>query len=155
LERRLERFRQRYGLPGVAAAVVRGTRGIITGVAGVRRWQGESAIQLEDRLHIASCTKAWTATLAAIAVRKGQLVMPDAARRSKCSRSMRHGSFPDVCGRQAHPLLDWRPRQVRGRVRAVIVPEPDVAVVIASNSGDAGSGTRELWPELVESFATG
>jgi CubicO group peptidase (beta-lactamase class C family) len=39
-------------------------------------------------------------------------------------------------------------------VRIVIVPEHDAAVVMASNSGDAGRATRELWPKLVQQFAT-
>ena len=39
-------------------------------------------------------------------------------------------------------------------VRIAIVPEHDAAVVIASNSGDAGRATRELWPHLVQRFAT-
>ncbi|MBA2627362.1 MAG: hypothetical protein H0U85_05065 [Gemmatimonadales bacterium] len=34
-------------------------------------------------------------------------------------------------------------------VRIVILPTHDVAVVIASNSGDAGPATRQLWPEMV------
>lgn len=73
LEKVLERVRHQHRLPGLAAAVVRGTRGIVSAVTGVRRWSGESKIQLADRFHIASCTKSWTATLAAIAVQKGQL----------------------------------------------------------------------------------
>ena len=40
-------------------------------------------------------------------------------------------------------------------VRIVIVPEHDTAVVIASNSGDAGPATKELWPRLVQQFAQG
>lgn len=69
----LERVRREYELPGLAAAVVSGTRGIVSGVTGVRRWRSQSNIQLEDRFHIASCTKSWTAMLAAIAVQKGQI----------------------------------------------------------------------------------
>lgn len=69
----LERIRREYELPGLAAAVVSGTRGIVSGVTGVRRWRSQSNIQLEDRFHIASGTKSWTATLAAIAVQKGQI----------------------------------------------------------------------------------
>jgi CubicO group peptidase (beta-lactamase class C family) len=38
-------------------------------------------------------------------------------------------------------------------VRIVIVPEHDAAVVIASNSGDAGPAASELWPRLVQQFA--
>jgi CubicO group peptidase (beta-lactamase class C family) len=73
LEIVLERVRREYELPGLAAAVVSGTRGIVSGVTGVRRWRSQSNIQLEDRFHIASVTKSWTATLAAIAVQKGQI----------------------------------------------------------------------------------
>ena len=39
--------------------------------------------------------------------------------------------------------------------RIVVLPERDAAVVVASNSGDAGPATRELWPTLVQRFATG
>ena len=73
LEVVLERVRQDYELPGLAAAVVRGKRGTVDGVTGVRRWSGQSKLQLQDRFHIASCTKSWTATLAAIAVQKRRL----------------------------------------------------------------------------------
>jgi CubicO group peptidase (beta-lactamase class C family) len=45
----------------------------MSGVAGVRRWRDEARLQLDDRFHIASCTKSWTATLAAIAVQQGRL----------------------------------------------------------------------------------
>ena len=38
-------------------------------------------------------------------------------------------------------------------VRIVIVPEHDAAVVIASNSGDAGPATREMWPRLLQQFS--
>ena len=73
LEMVLERVCREHELPGLAAAVVSGTRGIVSGVTGVRRWRSQSNIQLEDRFHIASVTKSWTATLAAIAVQKGQI----------------------------------------------------------------------------------
>ncbi len=73
LEAVLEPARREHELPGLAAAVVRGTRGIVTGVTGVRRWGGQSRLHIDDRFHIASCTKSWTATLAAIAVHRGQL----------------------------------------------------------------------------------
>ncbi len=73
LETVLERVRHEHQLPGLAAAVVRGTGGTVSGVTGVRRWGRQSKIQMQDRFHIASCTKSWTATLAGIAVKNGQL----------------------------------------------------------------------------------
>src|SRR5262245_13713414 len=69
LEAVLERARRRHELPGLGAAIVSGTRPTVSGVVGVRRWGHPAPIQLEDRFHIASCTKSWTATLAAAAVR--------------------------------------------------------------------------------------
>ena len=73
LEMMLEGARRRHQLPGLAAAIVSGTRATVSGVTGVRRWGQQAKIQLEDRFHIASCTKSWTAMLAAAAVEKGQL----------------------------------------------------------------------------------
>jgi CubicO group peptidase (beta-lactamase class C family) len=73
LEALLERVRREHELPGLAAAVVSGDRGIVSGATGVRRWRDQAKLQLEDRFHIASCTKSWTATLAAVAVHRGRL----------------------------------------------------------------------------------
>jgi CubicO group peptidase (beta-lactamase class C family) len=73
LEEALERARRESDLPGLAAAVVSGARSTVCGVTGLRRLGSQAKIQPTDRFHIASCTKSWTATLAAIAVQKGWL----------------------------------------------------------------------------------
>jgi CubicO group peptidase (beta-lactamase class C family) len=73
LEEVLERARRRHDLPGLAAGVVNGTRQIVSGVAGVRVWGAEPRLHRDDRFHIASCTKSWTAMLAAILVQRQQL----------------------------------------------------------------------------------
>jgi CubicO group peptidase (beta-lactamase class C family) len=73
LEEVLERALRQHRVPGLAAAVVNGTGGIVSGVAGLRHWRRDSRIRRDDRFHIASCTKSWTATLAAILVEKQQL----------------------------------------------------------------------------------
>ena len=72
-ERTLERIRAKHKLPGLAAAAVRGDKVVAIGVTGVRREGALDKIELDDRFHIASCTKSMTAMLAAIAVHKGQL----------------------------------------------------------------------------------
>lgn len=61
------------GLPGIAVALVdrSGLRAI--GVAGVRRRGEDSPIEPGDRFHLGSCTKAVTATLAAILVSEGRI----------------------------------------------------------------------------------
>ena len=69
----LERIRVKHKLPGLAAAVVRGDKIVASGVAGVRRHGVADKIEPDDRFHIASCTKSMTATLAAVAVHKGEL----------------------------------------------------------------------------------
>ena len=62
-----------HGLPGLAAAIIRGGDVTAIGVDGVRQWGTAEAIEVGDRFHIASCTKSMTATLSAIAVRRGLL----------------------------------------------------------------------------------
>lgn len=63
----------RYGLPAVAAAVVKGGKTIAAGVAGVRRIGTTISVTLQDRFHIGSDTKAMTALLAAMLVEEGKL----------------------------------------------------------------------------------
>jgi CubicO group peptidase (beta-lactamase class C family) len=69
----LREARTRHDLPGLAAAVIRGGRVSAIGVDGVRQVGTAEALEIGDRFHIASCTKSMTATLAAIAVRRGLL----------------------------------------------------------------------------------
>ena len=63
-------IRTDHRLPGLAAALIRNSGDVVSGVDGVRRWGGAEAIALDDLFHIASCTKSMTATLAAIAVHR-------------------------------------------------------------------------------------
>jgi CubicO group peptidase (beta-lactamase class C family) len=73
LEQKLEEIRTRHGLPGLAAVVVRSGKVVSSGMAGVRRMSTGDPLQIDDRFHIASCTKSLTATLAAIVVEEGSL----------------------------------------------------------------------------------
>jgi CubicO group peptidase (beta-lactamase class C family) len=73
LKRILELARAKHKLPGLAAAAVVGDKVVASGVTGVRRQEAPDKIEPDDRFHIASCTKSMTATLAAVAVHKGQL----------------------------------------------------------------------------------
>lgn len=72
-ERILERIRAKRKLPGLAAALAHGDKVVASGVTGMRRQGSADKIERNDRFHIASCTKSMTATLAAIAVHRGQL----------------------------------------------------------------------------------
>jgi len=73
LEQMLEEIRTKHDLPGLAAAVVRGGQAVESAVAGVRRMSTGDPLRIDDRFHIASCTKSMTATLAAILVEEGRL----------------------------------------------------------------------------------
>lgn len=73
LEQKLERIRAQHDLPGLAAAIVRNGKMSSSAVAGVRSLSSGARLQLEDRFHIASCTKSMTATLAALLVQEGRL----------------------------------------------------------------------------------
>lgn len=61
------------GVPAIAAAIVR-TEGVIAlGVSGRRAVGHDQPASIDDRFHLGSCTKAMTATLAAIHVERGNL----------------------------------------------------------------------------------
>jgi len=69
----IEPIRAAHDLPALAAAVVDLDGVEAIGFTGVRAKGEDSAIRPEDRFHLGSCTKAMTATLAAILVHDGVL----------------------------------------------------------------------------------
>ncbi|MGC8643871.1 MAG: serine hydrolase domain-containing protein, partial [Isosphaeraceae bacterium] len=89
LNRLLEPIRGDHHLPGLIGAVVRGDRLAAIGAAGVRKLGASDPIQVQDQVHIGSCTKAMTATLIGMLVDDGRLswqstiaqVFPDVAPR--------------------------------------------------------------------------
>lgn len=54
--------------PGIVAAVIHNNRIIARGCAGLRAAGSDALVTTDDRFHIGSCTKAFTATLCAILV---------------------------------------------------------------------------------------
>lgn len=68
---RLEAIRALYRVPGLAAALVRDGEIVAAGVAGVRKAGEADPIEPDDRFHIGSCGKSFTATVAARLVAKG------------------------------------------------------------------------------------
>lgn len=73
LDDELEPVRARYGLPALAAAVVRDGATIAAGAVGVRAHGTDIAVTLSDRFHLGSDTKAMTATLAGMLIEDGKL----------------------------------------------------------------------------------
>jgi CubicO group peptidase (beta-lactamase class C family) len=69
----LEPIRQKYQLPGLAAAVARTDGVIAAGAVGVREVGKDARIQLRDRFHIGSCTKTLTAMLIGRLIDQGKL----------------------------------------------------------------------------------
>jgi CubicO group peptidase (beta-lactamase class C family) len=69
----LESLRHKYGLPALAAALVRG--GVIeaAGATWVRAQGSQVPVTLNDRFHLGSDTKAMTALLAGMAIEEGKL----------------------------------------------------------------------------------
>ena len=63
----------RAEIPGMAAVVLRGDKVVALGVAGVRKRGAPELISPNDQFQICSCTKAMTATVAAILIEEGKL----------------------------------------------------------------------------------
>ena len=66
-------IRAKHDLPALAGAIVTSAKLEAQGCDGVRRRGGSDKVTLDDRWHLGSCTKAMTATLAAISIEKGEL----------------------------------------------------------------------------------
>jgi CubicO group peptidase (beta-lactamase class C family) len=73
LSARLEPARVKYGLPALAAAVVRAGNIKAAGATGVRAHGSTVPVTLADRFHLGSDTKAMTALLAGMLVEAGKL----------------------------------------------------------------------------------
>lgn len=69
----LDPVRAKYGLPALAAAVVKDGRIIAASAVGVRVHGTDIKVTINDRFHLGSDTKAMTATLAAMLVEEGKL----------------------------------------------------------------------------------
>lgn len=69
----IEPIRKKHDLPALAAAVLLDDRLMGTGAVGVRKYGTDIPVQLEDSFHLASCTKAMTATLIARLIEQGEL----------------------------------------------------------------------------------
>jgi len=73
LQELLTPFRRDNSLPAVAAAVVKQGMVIASGAVGIRKVGATVAVTRSDKFHIGSCTKAMTATLAAMLVEQNKL----------------------------------------------------------------------------------
>ncbi|RFB74082.1 class A beta-lactamase-related serine hydrolase [Herbaspirillum sp. 3R11] len=73
LEPTLTSYLVQYKLPALAAAVVQDGRIIAAGAVGTRKVGSGIAVTVNDRFHIGSDTKAFTATLAGILVDRGTM----------------------------------------------------------------------------------
>ena len=73
LDAQLAPFLTRYGLPALAAAVVKGGRIVASGAVGTRKAGAKIPVTINDRFHLGSDTKAMTALLASMCVEQGKL----------------------------------------------------------------------------------
>ncbi len=69
----LETIRRQYALPALAAVVVKDGRICDRAALGVRKVGDRIPVTTNDLFHIGSCTKAMTATLAALLIEEGNL----------------------------------------------------------------------------------
>jgi len=73
LDAQIEPVRVKYGIPALAAAVVKKGEIVAAGAVGVRVHGTSIGVTIDDRFHLGSDTKAMTATLAGIFVDGGKL----------------------------------------------------------------------------------
>lgn len=73
LDSLLEPIREKYHLPALAGAIVRGNKVIGLGAVGVRAAGSSQRVTAGDKWHLGSDTKAMTATLCALLVEQGKL----------------------------------------------------------------------------------
>lgn len=73
LEAVLQDVRERYGLPALAGVVVKADGSTVVRAVGVRRSGYSTPVSADDRWHLGSNTKAFTATLVARLVERHQL----------------------------------------------------------------------------------
>ena len=59
--------------PALAAAVVRDGKIVALGASGVRKAGDKTAVTVNDKFHLGSCTKSMMAVLAALMVEAGHL----------------------------------------------------------------------------------
>jgi CubicO group peptidase (beta-lactamase class C family) len=64
---------KKHDVPGLVVLALKGHDIVGKGVSGVRKRGAEELLTFEDKFHLGSCTKAMTATLAAILVEEGKL----------------------------------------------------------------------------------
>jgi D-alanyl-D-alanine carboxypeptidase len=67
----LREYREQYGIPGAAAVIVTSESILSVAVDGVRKLGEPDSIQIDDRFHIGSNTKAMTGFVAGVLVEKG------------------------------------------------------------------------------------
>lgn len=69
----LEKERKLQKLPAVAAAVISQDKIVAQGVSGVRKLGRSPQVHINDRWHLGSCTKSFTATMIGVLVEQGRL----------------------------------------------------------------------------------
>jgi CubicO group peptidase (beta-lactamase class C family) len=70
---KLDAIRKKHQLPGLAAALVIDRRFVELEATGVRKTDSNEALRKDDVFHLGSCTKAMTATLAALLIDEKKL----------------------------------------------------------------------------------
>ncbi len=71
LQKCLREYREVYGIPGIGAVVVTSDSTLDIGVDGVRKLGEPGSIEIDDKFHIGSNTKAMTGFVAGVLVEKG------------------------------------------------------------------------------------
>ena len=174
ISKKLETIRGDEKVPGLIAALVVGERIVAQGVCGERKLDSGIPMQLDDKLHLGSCTKALTASMLATLVAAGKVNWN--TRPTEVWRILKTQQHPDFEDVNLEILLahrsglakdvDWwhltGKKPVTQRARMVIEvlsapPEHPPGEYVYSNTGYAVAGamaerlTGKSWEQLMQS----
>lgn len=122
----LEPVRQKFGLPAFVAAVGKSGAIVAAGATGVRALGRSEKVTIDDRFHLGSDTKAFTATLAGMMVEAGKLDW------TSTIGDMLGADTPGINPALAAVTLDQLLSHSSG-IPSVVDPNRDIAIVVCTN----------------------
>lgn len=134
----------RYGLPALAAAVVRDGIIVAAGAVGTRRVGTDTPVTIDDRFHIGSDTKAMTSLVAATLVEQGALHWDSTV----------GDVFPDLAGAAESGLSGVTLAQLLSHTSGIPADNDALIKLVTESFAQDGLNLDELRHWLLEQWST-